>query len=389
MRAVQGVVHLDARRPHRIVGAMTLSTFVVRKDRLASFETRHTEAPPLADAQVRVAIDRFALTANNVTYAALGEAMDYWKFFPTADPAWGCIPVWGFGTVQASRHPEIAAGERLYGYFPMASEVDLSPTRVKEGSFVDGAPHRAALHAVYNQYTRCSADPFYSAGTEDLQALLRPLFTTSWLVDDFLADNRYFGAADAGPAAMLLSSASSKTAYGTAFQMKQRGDVEVVGLTSSRNLAFCESLGCYDRVVPYDGLEALAADTPCNYVDFAGSVVVRQAVHQRFTRLAYSCAIGATHVDAMGGGKGLPGPKPVLFFAPAQVKKRSTEWGPQGLGERLVASWRRFLAAVAGEGTSAPWMHVVHHRGPAEAAAAYREVLAGQGDARLGHIVSM
>ena len=80
--------------------------------------------------------------------------------------------------------------------------------------FRDAAPHRAELHAVYNQYLRCSADPFYTPGSEDVQALLRPLFITSWLIDDFLADNDFFGADT-----LLLSSASSKTAYGTAFQL--------------------------------------------------------------------------------------------------------------------------------------------------------------------------
>jgi hypothetical protein len=102
--------------------------------------------------------------------------------------------VWGFGTVQASNCSDIAVGERLYGYFPMANVVDLTPGRVTAGSFFDAAPHRAELHSVYNQYMRCAADPFYTADTEDIQALLRPLFITSWLIDDFLADNDFFGA---------------------------------------------------------------------------------------------------------------------------------------------------------------------------------------------------
>lgn len=376
---------------------MKISTFLVRKNSLDTFQTRSSQAPPLADGHVRVSIASFALTANNITYAALGEAMDYWKFFPVlredgeADPDWGCIPVWGFATVELSRHPGVTAGEHLYGYFPMATGVDLIPSRVKDTSFMDEAPHRTALHAVYNQYTRCSADPFYTANTEGLQALLRPLFSTSWLIDDFLADNGYFGAAGASgrPPVMLLSSASSKTAYGTAFQMKQRGGVDVVGLTSARNVTFCESLGCYDRVVAYDALDTLPADVPAIYVDFAGSKALRQAVHERFTGLVYSCAIGATHLEALGGASGVPGPKPVLFFAPAQVKKRSVEWGPQVLGQRLVRSWQQFLAAVAGGASSTPWIRVEHHRGPAAAQAVYREVLAGNGDPRVGHVLSL
>jgi hypothetical protein len=376
---------------------MDTTTFVVRKDALASFQTRVSPPRPLADGRVRVAIAGFALSSNNITYAALGDTLDYWKFFPvsaadgTPDPSWGCIPVWGFGTVVASHHPGIAAGERLYGYFPMATQVDLVPTRVKDGSFADGAPHRAELHAVYNQYTRCHADPFHTPGTEALQALFRPLFTTSWLIDDFLADNAYFGAAQGSgrTPAMLLSSASSKTAYGTAFQMKERGGTEVIGLTSPRHVAFCESLRCYDRVIPYVDLSTLPADLPSVYVDFAGDKAVRRGVHEHFKALAYSCAIGATHLDGLGGAAGLPGPKPVMFFAPAQVKKRSAEWGQAVLNQRLVEAWQWFVAVVSGDTSPAPWVALRQQRGAAAVGAVYRELLAGRSDPREGHILAL
>ncbi len=58
--------------------------------------------PRLEPGQALLKVDKFAFTANNVTYAAFGAAMDYWKFFPSADAAWGRIPVWGFGDVLAS-----------------------------------------------------------------------------------------------------------------------------------------------------------------------------------------------------------------------------------------------------------------------------------------------
>ena len=45
----------------------------------------------------------------------------------------------------------------------------------------------------------------------DYQALLRPLFMLSFLVDDFLAENEFYGARR-----VMLSSASSKTAFGLA-----------------------------------------------------------------------------------------------------------------------------------------------------------------------------
>ena len=371
----------------------TTTDFLVRKDQLSNTRVRTAHTPALADGQVRVAIDRFALTSNNITYAAMGDAMQYWQFYPVADTgdgiAWGCIPVWGFGTVQASNHPDVDVGERLYGYFPMANTVDLTPAKVSATAFFDAAPHRAQLHSVYNQYMRCAADPFYTTDSEDVQALLRPLFITSWLIDDFLADNDFFGATSnpAHAGLMLLSSASSKTAYGTAFQLAHRQGIEVVGFTSPGNVAFCESLGCYHRVLTYDQLTQIAPDAPSIYVDFAGNAAFRKALHTHCKGLKYSSSIGATHVSDMGGGKDLPGPKATLFFAPAQIKKRSTEWGAQGLGHRLVQSWQAFIATVSNP--QKPWLRVEHHTGPTAVQQAYRQVLGGKGDPRLGHILSL
>lgn len=361
---------------------MTTTTLLVRKNQLGETRLATTDDTPLADGQVRVAVDAFALTSNNITYAAFGDAMDYWQFFPTAEEGWGIVPVWGFATVVQSLHPGVAVGERLYGYWPTADSAVLQPGRLTAAGFSDAAPHRAGLHAVYNQYLRCNADPFYTADSEEVQALLRPLFITSWLIDDFLADNEFFGAHQ-----MLLSSASSKTAYGTAFQLKQRPGIEVVGLTSQANKAFCESLGCYDRVLAYEELGQVPADAACVYIDFAGNAGLRRGIHTRFANLKYSCSIGGTHVEQLGGGKDLPGPRATLFFAPAQIKKRNADWGAAQLGQRLVAAWQAFSAKVGD--ASAPWLKVRRHHGAAAVQAAYAQVLAGRGDPREGHMLSL
>ena len=357
-------------------------TLQIRKNHLPTTRWHERADEALAPGQVRVRIEQFALTSNNITYAAFGEAMNYWRFYPAGEEGWGVIPVWGFATVVESTHPEVPVGERVYGYFPMASHTVLTPVRVSPGGWSDGAPHRADLHPVYNQLTRCASDPFYTADTEAVQALLRPLFITSWLIDDFLADNHFFGAR-----VMLLSSASSKTAYGTAFQLAQREGIEVVGLTSPGNVAFCESLGCYDRVLTYDQLDTLAADLACVYVDFAGNDELRRAIHTRFVNLKHSSSIGGTHIEHLGTARDLPGPRATLFFAPAQIKKRATEWGPAGLNQRLVAAWQAFSTAVAQPG--APWIVVQTHHGRAAVEAAYAQVLSGRGDPRLGHMLQV
>ncbi|QJW83532.1 DUF2855 family protein [Ramlibacter terrae] len=358
------------------------TTLLVRKDRPGEARLAAADDAALDAGQVRVRVERFALTANNVTYAAFGDAMQYWRFFPSAEEGWGVVPVWGFGTVVQSAHAGVAVGERLWGYWPMAGSAVLQPRKLSPEGFADGAPHRAELHPVYNFYARCNADPFYSADSEDLQALLRPLFTTSWLIDDFPADRQFFGARR-----VLLSSASSKTAYGTAFQLRQREGIELVGLTSAANRAFCESLGCYDRVLAYEDFAQLDPAVPSVYVDFAGNARFRKTVHEQLADLRYDCAVGGTHVAELGGGADLPGPRPTLFFAPAHAKKRQQEWGLDAFNRRLLAGWQAFRDR-AGD-PAAPWLRVRTSEGADAALQAWQQLAAGGTEPAAGHIVAL
>ena len=123
------------------------------------------------------------------------------------------------------------------------------------------------------------------------------------------------------------------------------------------------------------------------YVDFSGNAALRLAVHSRFTALAHSSAVGGTHVEQLGSGRNLPGPRATLFFAPAQVKKRSTDWGPGEFGKRLVTAWQGFRAKVAQP--AAPWLVVRRHAGAQAVTAACADVLGGKGDLRLGHVLSL
>ncbi len=368
---------------------MTIETtdFLTRRDDLHVTRIRSGTLPPTGDGEVLMQVDRFALTANNVTYAAFGDAMSYWDFFPSNEEGWGRIPVWGFGTVLASRCEGVAEGERFYGYFPMSSHLVVRPARVKAGGFVDASAHREKLHGLYNQYTRNSADPLYALAHEELQLLLRPLFITSFVIDDFLADNDFFGAR-----AVLLSSASSKTAYGLAWQLSLRkpDGPEVLGLTSRGNVAFVESLGCYDRAVRYDEVGTLDADMPVVYVDFAGDRVLRANLHRHFRdAMRHSAAVGSSHWDAERADDQdpLPGAKPVFFFAPAQIRKRTGEWGAEGFQQRFAEAWHGFVARVAA--AERPWMRVTHDVGPAAAERVYRTLLDGRADPVEGKVVSL
>ena len=89
--------------------------FVVERGKLHRTRWVNTAPAALADGEVRLHVDSFALTSNNITYAAFGDAMNYWQFFPSGEPGWGIVPVWGFGTVIQSSHPGVAGSSRGSG----------------------------------------------------------------------------------------------------------------------------------------------------------------------------------------------------------------------------------------------------------------------------------
>src|SRR5882757_4462978 len=299
--------------------------FVVARNDLQqckSIGTQLPDAAALPDDALLVKVTRFAFTANNITYAVAGDQLKYWQLFP-APKDFGNIPVWGFGEVIASKHPNVAAGETLFGYFPMATHLVIEAIDVNKRSLRDGAAHRQDVAPVYNAYARVSGDPAFAGRQGDFQALLRPLFMLSFLVDDFLAENEFYGARS-----VMLSSASSKTAFGLAHLLHRlRKPVRVIGLTSAANSDFVQSLGCYDEVVTYDNVTSLPANSAVAYVDMAGNSPLRATLHGHFgEQMKYSGIIGLTHrKSSPDGAQVLPGAKPQFFFAPDQIRKRTKE----------------------------------------------------------------
>jgi hypothetical protein len=356
-----------------------VTRLLVNKSDIA--DTRIEITPPLALAagQTRLRIERVGLTANNISYAVTGDKLQYWQFFPAPDP-WVCVPAWGFATVAESLVDGLAVGERIWGFWPMASELVIEPVKLTTFGFTDGVAHRRKLPFVYNEYHRCAVDPMHRDDQEDAEAILRPMFSTSWLVEDFLFDNGFFGADT-----MVISSASSKTAYGTAYQLRKRGGVQVIGLTAAHNKPFVEALGCYHRVLPYEGVEQLDAQAASVFLDYAGSAEIRRRVHLQVHNLLHSSLIGGSHFDEMGSSAGLPGPKPVFLFIPSHAFKRVGEWGLPGLMERMGRDWRIFVSRALDP--SDPWLVVQHHEGAAAAQAAYQLVLSGAADPRSGHML--
>ena len=50
--------------------------------------------PKPCDGEILVAIDKFAMTANNVTYAASGDLFGYRQFYQPGEAHWDKITVW-------------------------------------------------------------------------------------------------------------------------------------------------------------------------------------------------------------------------------------------------------------------------------------------------------
>jgi hypothetical protein len=350
-------------------------TLAVDRDDLSNTSLIEGEVPEVGADEALLRVDRVGMTANNVTYALMGDAMHYWDFFP-AEPGLGLVPLWGFADVVASRTDGVEVGTRVYGYLPPSSHLRVRPARVDERGFRDGSEHRQALPSPYNVYALTTADPAYEANRENLQVLYRPLFYTSFMLADQLDDNGYFGAD-----VLVLSSASSKTAYGAAFLLKGNGP-EVVGLTSPGNAEFTASLGCYDRVVSYDAISDLDATRATAYIDVLGSTDVRMQLREHMGKsLVHDAVVGITSQESFGAA-GLKDPQPTFFFAPDQIHKRTGDWGGEELDRRFGEAWQRFAPVVE------DWVDVVENHGPEALRAAWLEVLANKSAPRTGHIIT-
>ncbi len=323
---------------------------------------------PLAEGDIRVRTGDFALTANNISYALSGEQIGYWRFFPDEEAGWGVVPIWGFGTVTESRADDVPVGTEIWGFLPMASDLVMRPSHATRGGFTDGAAHRAELPYVYNLYARTNDDPPALAAIRDLRSLVFPLFTTSYVLDDYVADNAGFGADQ-----VILGSASSKTAFGLAHYLKARGRQKVIGLTSPGNVGFVEALGYYDRVIAYDAIGSLDAGVASVFVDMSGNGEVVAAIHRHFAdRLKASIGVGATHWAAGRAPRDLPGATPAFFFAPGQIAKRDGEWGRGEMMRRAQAANVAFCATLGER------MTITHASGGEAVAEAYRAMARGE-----------
>jgi Protein of unknown function (DUF2855) len=358
---------------------MNLAQVHVRKDALNEAALVEMPLGLLADGAVRLAVESFSVTANNVTYAVAGDGFKYWNFFPAPD-GMGIVPMWGHARVIESHYPDIAVGERVYGYLPMASHLDVLPGRVSAGGFMDMAAHRQPMSPVYNSYTRLAADPEHDPAREAERMIFGPLFRTGFLIEYFLRGEGWFGAEQ-----LVVTSASSKTAMGLASVARQSSPgVKRIGLTSRGNVDFVTASGLYDEVAAYDDLERVPVLRSVS-VDFAGNAQLLARIHRHFdAALAHSALVGMTHIEArstFGSSVALPGPKPVLFFAPDHAVAFFKSHGPEEGGKLVAAAWHEFLKAA--DGTVA----IERHKGLGAARDVFAAMVAGQIDPAKGIVI--
>ena len=340
--------------------------------------------------EVLLETDSFGFSANNITYAALGFKMGYWGFFPakynndSSDTGFGIVPVWGFATVKASRHSDIEVGEKVFGYLPMASHWVIKAGKVAPHCFSDVHEARKSISPVYDQYLRCAADPGYDKNREAWQLNFRPLYMTSFVLDDYVAEK-------ADNKILLLSSASSKTALGTAQLLKdqkhsRKATYRVVGLTSTNNVDTVSNSGCYDAVYSYDELAEFSKDVGGEenvwLLDFAANgTLINNLAKQLGDSLREVTLIGATDWQAQEK----PNPKLLnaeIFFAPARVKLRQGEWGHEAFLAKYATAWQRFAAKVSDQFIEQT------HCGSESITRLYQETLNGTAQAKALNVVT-
>ena len=327
---------------------------------------------PLATGEILLKVDKFGFSANNVTYAAAGEQLGYWQFFPASsneDDTWGIIPVWGFADVVASGAEGVDAGERVFGYYPTNGYLKMQNVKVLENRLIDGAEHRSKLPPGYNTYRRVDKEAGYDRDMDNMRMLLWPLYITSFCLLDSLQHNDWHGAKQ-----VIVISASSKTSIGLGYALAADTDAPTsIGLTSKRNQEWVAGLGLYDKTINYDALEDIDASIPTVIVDMSGNSQLLADIHTHLgDSLVHCLNVGLTHWSEGGKDTGIPKEKREFFFAPSHIQMRIKEWGHEGFDSKSS----QFVTDSSKH--SADWMKTEKLIGVEKLADIYGDVCAGK-----------
>jgi len=355
-----------------------LSEFQINKTQLT--ETRllesHHEMPQLQEGEIDVQVEKFGFSANNITYALMGDILRYWQFFPAGqspsrqdNSPWGVLPVWGFAKVAKSSNSELKVGERLFGYFPPATSLKMKPASVASGHFFDASDHRLELPRGYNIYQRVDAEPGYNKAHDELRMLLFPLYITSFVIWDQLKENNWYGAEQ-----VLVVSASSKTSIGLAHALHFDKDApDCVGLTSTGNAEFVEGLNLYTSVCSYEDIENDLPSKKTVIVDMSGNADILGRVHEHLgVQMLKTLNVGVTHWESSRKHPKINRDRSETFFAPSRIQHLMKLWGAAEFNNRALG----FVAKASQD--SLKWLELELVGGLHELAEIYPEVLNGK-----------
>ncbi|MGL5856857.1 MAG: DUF2855 family protein [Angustibacter sp.] len=391
-------------------GLRVRSVVHVNRADLTDVAVTRSAHPVLADGAVRLRVDSFAITANTVIYAASGERLGYWGFFPAPVTGRGVVPAWGYASVEESRHADFTVGERIYGFVPMSTHLDVRPGSVTPGWFTDTAAHRQVtdgpMNPMYHHYQRLAGDPWHDPDREAHRMVAGPLFLVAFLLEESLRRHDWYDAQ-----ALLTTSASSRTALALAsIARAESPQIRRIGLTSPGRLEPVRATGLYDTVCGYHEVGSLPLSRTV-VVDLAGDLTWLRPVHQRlgdsvaasFRFVTSRAPDGpSAGVQADGDGSGdagsgdagsgdagsgdggasdLAGPEPVLFYPPEHLEVVIRELGLDGFAAATAPGWSRYLRELDG------FLQVAEQVGLTAAAAAFGEAVSGRAGPSAGVVI--
>jgi len=351
--------------------------FQVNKKDIRNYKIKELTIPEIGEGEVLFRIDRYAFTANNTTYAVLGDMLKYWNFFP-ADEENGIVPVWGFAEVVASKNEAINIGDYYYGYYPMSTYLKVEPVKNTNFGFVDGAAHRQEMAAIYNFY-ELTKNVMSQPLVLDYAPIFRPLFTTGFLSYYFLKETNFFNAKN-----IILTSASSKTALAQAYMLHQNAIEDgnnIIGLTSLKNKAFVEQTGFYNQVLTYNQVDQIPIDDAI-IIDFTGrGSLINEIFEHLGDHLKYASMIGLT--DWQANRSNIVFPKAKMFFAPGVAQEYGKKWGQGELMKRIGNSLHSFLPIAK------KWMDVKYTDNHDDLAKLYMDTMEGNVSPATGCLVKI
>ena len=324
--------------------------FTVGRDDLRRTRWLDTAPVALAPGEARLRIDPFALTSNNVTYGAFGEAMHYWDFFPTGDAGTGLHPGLGLRDRRANRSSRAstsASASTAIGRWPTRSF--SQPVRVISRRLLRRRARTAASCPRSTTATSAAAATRRTASsTRPERRCCEPLFTTSFLIDDFLADNAFFGAQHGAGLERVEQDRLRDSAFAWRGGAARPARRRVVGLTSPANLAFTRELGCYDEVRRATTTSTtLPAERPRGLRRHERRRRAARGRPRPLARLAGLQLLGRRH--ALGSARRRQGaaraaPGAVLRAGAGQEARRRV--GRDRLEQRLASAWHGFIERV-------------------------------------------